>query len=71
MAWLLNIRGYDNPNSPIANARLILNKKKELFLIANENNLKADVVEIAVVNTKEGFHNLDIKTINEAVKKIK
>ena len=40
MAWLLNIRGYDNPNSPIANARLILNKKKELFLIANENNLK-------------------------------
>ena len=40
VAWLLNIRGYDNPNSPIANARLILNKKKELFLIANENNLK-------------------------------
>ncbi|MDA7699994.1 aminopeptidase P family protein [Candidatus Pelagibacter sp.] len=40
VAWLLNIRGYDNPNSPIANARLILNKKKELFLIAKENNLK-------------------------------
>jgi len=40
VAWLLNIRGYDNPNSPIANARLILNKRKELFLIANENNLK-------------------------------
>ncbi len=40
VAWLLNIRGYDNPNSPIANARLILNKKKELFLIANINNLK-------------------------------
>ncbi|MDC0455383.1 aminopeptidase P family protein [Candidatus Pelagibacter sp.] len=40
VAWLLNIRGYDNPNSPIANARLILNKKKEFFLIANENNLK-------------------------------
>ena len=40
VAWLLNIRGYDNPNSPIANARLILNKKKEFFLIANKNNLK-------------------------------
>ena len=40
VAWLLNIRGYDNPNSPIANARLILNKKKELFLIANIDNLK-------------------------------
>jgi Xaa-Pro aminopeptidase len=33
VAWLLNIRGYDNPNSPIANARLILNKKRELFLV--------------------------------------
>ena len=40
MAWLLNIRGYDNPNSPIANARLILNKKKKFFLIANEKKLK-------------------------------
>ena len=29
VAWLLNIRGYDNPNSPIANARLILTKKKK------------------------------------------
>jgi len=38
---------------------------------ANENNLKADVVEVAVVNAKEGFHNLDSKTIDEAVKKIK
>jgi Xaa-Pro aminopeptidase len=40
VAWLLNIRGYDNPNSPIANARLILNKKKEFFLITNEKKLK-------------------------------
>ncbi|MDB9699334.1 aminopeptidase P family protein [Candidatus Pelagibacter sp.] len=40
VAWLLNIRGYDSPNSPIANARLILNNKKKLFLIANEDNLK-------------------------------
>jgi len=40
VAWLLNIRGYDNPNSPIANARLILNKKEEFFLITNEKKLK-------------------------------
>ncbi|QIZ21384.1 aminopeptidase P family protein [Candidatus Pelagibacter giovannonii] len=45
VAWLLNIRGYDNPNSPIPNARLILNKKKELFLVANENNLKKLLVD--------------------------
>ena len=45
VAWLLNIRGYDNPNSPIVNARLILNKKKELFLIANKNNLKKIILD--------------------------
>ena len=27
VAWLLNIRGHDNPNSPIPNARLIICKK--------------------------------------------
>jgi proteasome alpha subunit len=38
---------------------------------ANENNLKADVIEIAVVNTSKGFHALDSKSVGEAVKKIK
>ena len=34
VAWVLNIRGSDNPNSPIPNCRLIIGKNKELFLIA-------------------------------------
>ena len=38
---------------------------------ANENNLKADVIEIAIVNTTKGFHTLDSKSVGEAVKKIK
>ena len=29
VAWLLNIRGYDNPNSPIPNCHLLLDKKKK------------------------------------------
>ncbi len=29
VAWLLNIRGEDNPNSPIPNSRLIMDKKKK------------------------------------------
>jgi len=33
VAWTLNIRGLDNPNSPIPNCRLIIGKDKELFLI--------------------------------------
>jgi Xaa-Pro aminopeptidase len=56
VAWLLNIRGYDNPNSPITNARLIINKNKKLFLITQKNNTikiikekkinKKDVIEV-------------------------
>ena len=33
VAWVLNIRGSDNPNSPIPNCRLIIGKNKGLFLI--------------------------------------
>jgi len=41
VAWLLNIRGSDNPNSPIPNCRLIIGKDKELFLITQkEKTLK-------------------------------
>jgi len=36
VAWLLNIRGSDNPNSPIPNSRLIIGKNKKLFLIAQK-----------------------------------
>ena len=40
VAWLLNIRGYDNPNSPIPNARLIIDKNNKLFLITKKNNVQ-------------------------------
>jgi len=36
VAWLMNIRGYDNPTSPIPNCRLLINKYKKIFLIAEE-----------------------------------
>ena len=34
VAWLLNIRGKDNPNSPIPNCNLILTKNNELFFFS-------------------------------------
>ena len=40
VAWLLNIRGYDNPTSPIPNCRLLLDDKKNIFLIAEKKKLK-------------------------------
>ena len=32
VAWVLNIRGSDGPNSPIPNSRMIINKSKKYFL---------------------------------------
>ena len=40
IAWLLNIRGYDNPNSPIPNCHLLLDSKKKLYLITEKRNAK-------------------------------
>ena len=36
VAWLMNIRGYDNPTSPIPNSRLIISKNKKIFLIVDK-----------------------------------
>ena len=66
VAWLLNIRGYDSPNSPIPNARLIIDKNKKLFLITKKNNTKIiikdkKISEKNVVNIKNLpnlIHNL-------------
>ena len=65
VAWLLNIRGYDNPNSPIPNARLIINKNKKLFLITQKTNTKKIIKEKKinkndVIDTKD-FPNLIYK----------
>ena len=45
VAWLLNIRGFDNPNSPIPNSRLIIDKNKKLYLVAKKNNTKNIILE--------------------------
>jgi Xaa-Pro aminopeptidase len=45
VAWLLNIRGYDNPNSPIPNARLIISKNKKIYLITEKSKAKTIIKE--------------------------
>ena len=77
IAWLLNIRGYDNPHSPIPNARLIIDKNKRLFLITKKDNAKKiikekkitknqviDIDDISklIYNLKEGSFIIDNKT---------
>tara|TARA_B100000902_G_scaffold378771_1_gene412373 strand:- start:18735 stop:20429 length:1695 start_codon:yes stop_codon:yes gene_type:complete len=40
VAWILNIRGNDSPNSPIPNSRLIISKTKKIFFISNSKKCK-------------------------------
>ncbi|MDB4066043.1 aminopeptidase P family protein [Candidatus Pelagibacter sp.] len=45
VAWILNIRGSDGPNSPVPNSRLIINKSKKIFLITESYKAKKLVKE--------------------------
>ena len=40
VAWLLNIRGKDNPNSPMPNARLIMDKNKKIYFFSDIDKIK-------------------------------
>ena len=45
VAWILNIRGSDGPNSPVPNSRLIINKSKKIFLITEPYKAKKLIKE--------------------------
>ena len=45
VAWTLNIRGSDNPNSPIPNCRLIIGKTNEIFLITQKQKISKIIKE--------------------------
>ncbi len=67
VAWLLNIRGYDNPNSPIPNSRLIIDKNKKLFLITYKNNTKKIIKEKKIKNNQI----IDIKDLPKLIGELK
>ena len=63
VAWILNIRGRDVPNSPMPNSRLIISKTKKILLISKIQKCKKLI--------KEKFINLNqFVDINEFPKKI-
>ena len=51
VAWLLNIRGYDSPISPIPNARLIISKNKKIYLITEKSKAKT-IIKEKKINSK-------------------
>ena len=66
IAWLLNIRGFDNPNSPIPNARLIIDKNKKLFLFTRINNTKKIIKENKIKKNQV----IDIKNFPSLINKL-
>ena len=62
VAWILNIRGWDNPNSPIPNCRCIISKTGKIFLITKKikaNNLiKENKLGSTQIIEPERFKNL-------------
>ena len=45
VAWILNIRGSDSPNSPIPYARLIIGKNKKIYFISKIQNARKIIKE--------------------------
>ena len=61
VAWLLNIRGKDNPNSPIPNSNLIISKEKKILLFADK--YKINIILKSNIIKKNQFAKLnEIKT---------
>ena len=67
VAWIMNIRGYDNPNSPIPNAHLLIGKKGNIFLITQKEKV------LKIINDKKISKKnvVDPKNFNNFIKKTK
>jgi len=62
VAWLLNLRGNDNPNSPIPNCRIILTKNRKIYFFSNIDKIKKIKKIIPIKNikyyTENDFYNV-------------
>ncbi|MDC3125264.1 aminopeptidase P family protein [Candidatus Pelagibacter sp.] len=67
VAWILNIRGRDGPNSPVPNCRLIISKNKKLILISNlkksKNLIKEKLIKLNEI--------IDIKNFSKKIHQLK
>ena len=63
VAWILNIRGNDLPNSPIPNSRLIISKTKKKFLVTKIKKCKK-LIKDKIIKSNE------LIEMNEFPKKI-
>ena len=66
VAWLLNIRGYDSPISPIPNARLIISKSKKIYLITEKSKAKT-IIKEKKINSKYIIDNKSCSILYENI----
>ncbi len=67
VAWILNIRGGDGPNSPIPNSRLIISKSKKIFLVSKIEKCKK-IIKKKVLQINQF---LDTNEFSEKIFKLK
>ncbi|MDC3042192.1 M24B family metallopeptidase [Candidatus Pelagibacter sp.] len=67
VAWILNVRGGDSPNSPIPNSRLIISKSKKILLISNLKKCK-QLLKNKIIK-KDEF--LDVRTLPSKILHLK
>ena len=67
VAWILNIRGGDGPNSPIPNARLIISKKKKILLASSMEKCRKLIKSKALKLNQF----LDIKNLQQKISRLK
>jgi Xaa-Pro aminopeptidase len=67
VAWILNIRGKDSPNSPVPNCRLIISKNKKIFLISKFNKSKT-LVKKKIITLNE---LINIKDFSKKILQLK
>ena len=71
VAWVLNIRGYDNPNSPIPNSNLLISKNNKKYIITEKIKLKKIIKEKKIgINEIINPKNIDLFLNNLKGKKI-
>jgi len=67
VAWILNIRGGDGPNSPVPNSRLIISKTKKIFLISKIHKTEK-LIKDKIIKSKEV---IDINEFHQEIVKLK
>ena len=63
IAWLLNLRGNDNPHSPIPNSNLILTKNKKIYFFSDKNKIN----KIKNVYPYKNFYFKEFKDIYNVI----